>query len=71
MGGPWDIQNTDSELGKSKWLAKGNQKKMHNKSDSNYHEGETLSAHHVSIYTHSFPRPPPPRSQSTLFILNF
>ena len=55
MGGSWDIQNTDSELGKSKWLAKGNQKKMHNKSDSNYHKGETLSGHHVSIYTPSFP----------------
>lgn len=37
MGGSWDTSNTDCEPEKSKWLAKGNQKKCPHKYNSNYH----------------------------------
>ena len=43
VGGSWDKPNTDSEPGKSRWLAKGNPEEMTHKGDLNYHEGETLS----------------------------
>ena len=32
----------DSETGNSTWLAKGNPEEMPHKSNSDYHEGETL-----------------------------
>ena len=40
-GRAWDISNTDSETGKTRWPAEGNPEEMIHKSDSNYHEGET------------------------------
>ena len=43
MGGYWNIPNMNSEPDKSKWLAKGNPEEMSHKSDSNCHEGVTLS----------------------------
>ena len=51
MGGPQDIPNTDSEPGKAKWWAKGNQKDIPHKSDSNHHQGMNLSQC-VSIHTY-------------------
>ena len=57
MGGSWDISNTASGLGKSKWLAQGNPEEMPHKSNWNCHEGATqpLSSSepaHVSIQTY-------------------
>ena len=52
-GGPWDETNTDSEPGKASWLAKGNPEEMPNISDSNYHEGTTLSLWgRLCVYPH-------------------
>ena len=54
MGGSWDIPNTDSEPGKSKWLAKGNLEEMPHISDLNYHAGTTLSlSSPVCLATHT------------------
>ena len=54
MGGPWDKTNVDSEPGKARWLAKGNLKEMPHISDSNYHEGATLSlSPAVCLTTHT------------------
>ena len=54
MGGSWNIPNTDSELGKAKWLAKGNPEEMPHKSNSNCHKyvAQQLSfkSVHVSIH---------------------
>ena len=38
-GSAWDIPSTDSEPGKSKWLAKGSLEEMSWRTDWNYHEG--------------------------------
>ena len=35
MGRPWDVPNTDSEPGKSKWLVKGNLEEMHHECNPN------------------------------------
>ena len=43
----------NSEPGKARWLAKGNLEEMSCISDSSYHKGVILWAHHVSIYKYS------------------
>ena len=54
MGGSLDIPNSDSEPGKSKWLAKGNQEEMPHVSD-----GAILSeSARVSIHIHCTLFPP-------------
>ena len=57
MGGSWDIPNTASGLGKSKWLAQGNLEEMPHKSNWNCYEGATQPLSfsepaHVSIQTY-------------------
>ena len=39
----WDISNTASGPGKSRWMSKGNPEEMPHKTDSNYPEATTLS----------------------------
>ena len=59
MGGYWNMPNMDSEPDKSEWLAKGNLEGMPHKSDSNHHEGTTLSEPtQVCIYTYCTLFPP-------------
>ena len=55
MGGSWEKPNTDSEPGKARWLAKGDLEEMLHPSDSNNHEGMTLSEPtHVSVHMYCF-----------------
>ena len=55
MGGPWNTPNTDSEIGRARWLAKGNPEETSQKSGLNCHESLTLSEPvHVSIHTYFF-----------------
>ena len=51
MRGSWDILNTDSKPGKTKWLVKGNSGQIPHKSDLNYPEGTTLRVH-PCVYPH-------------------
>ena len=41
--GPWDTLNMDSEPGKARWLAERNLEAMPHRSESNNHEGVSLS----------------------------
>ena len=56
MGRSWDVPNTDSEPGKSKWLVKGNLEEMYHKSNPNCHACATqhlsLSLSLPSVYPH-------------------
>ena len=52
MGGSWNITNTNSEPGKSRWLAKWNLEEMPHISDLNYHNGLTLLVC-LCLFTHT------------------
>ena len=69
MEGSWDIPNTDSGPGKSKWLAKGNLKEMPHNTKSNYHKGVTqwLSWARLCVCPHELYSFFPPKKYFTLF----
>ena len=69
MEGSWDIPNTDSGPGKSKWLAKGNLKEMPHNTKSNYHKGVTqwLSWARLCVCPHKLYSFFPPKKYFTLF----